>query len=129
MKRFTIDRSKWACGDVKAKFGEDAYTALLDPASGAMCCLGFYAASCGFAKKDLLDISFPSHILGFDKKPSLKWLTDVSGALSNQSCIAQLNDDETLSQNTREARIRAEFAKHNIEVEFVGRSPRARKTA
>lgn len=132
-KKFTIDRSKWACGDVEEKFNTTSM--LRDPKSGAMCCLGFYLKSCGVPNKELDSRALPSSLNEKKLPASTTWLLgpnlegEREGHNNRQDDFTSPNDDLEMAQNSREAKIRALFAEHDIDVEFVGRSPRVRKSS
>lgn len=113
--KFTIDRSKWARG------GDSL---LLDPDSGNMCCLGFYALACGVSVSaisgepvysDLDDSAIeelPSRLVSprDNSWPRVTTLHDD---------IVNMNDDAGVAETDREVRIASLFASIGVTVEFV----------
>jgi hypothetical protein len=117
VKKLVIDRAKWLRGKDALN---DSY--LLRPDDGKMCCLGFYAESCGFSLDDLYGKTYPSLLITDGLIPeALRWLvTDLYEDTTAGLSLAQLNDDDQLDEPTREERVAEKFALHGIEVEFVG---------
>jgi hypothetical protein len=99
---------------------EDSY--LLRSKDGKQCCIGFLCEAFGVPKPDLKDIRGSQKLVKYRNLP--EWLTvdsatDVS--IGSDLFIAYaLNDNKRLSEADREQRIAEIFAKHDIQVEFVG---------
>jgi hypothetical protein len=112
-KSFTIKRSEWIRGSM------NELSQLLSPDSGKMCCLGFYLRSCGMKKRDISDHTEPSDVITPLPKQA-QWLSDIPGRNSDAAKdLINVNDDDTLKWNTREAEIKELFAQQNIDVIFV----------
>jgi hypothetical protein len=114
VKKLVIDRAKWLRGK------DDSY--LLRPTDGKMCCLGFYAESCGFSLDDLSGKTYPSALVTDSQIPeAMRWLvTDEYEDTTTCMSLARINDDAGLNEPIREKRVAEEFAINGIEVEFVG---------
>jgi hypothetical protein len=124
--KFTIDRSKWACGAYRK-------TQLLDY-HGFRCCLGFYATACGVSDNDILregeyaDL-LPSacsllpkelvEVIHHDERADL--YTKRVSRVHNQLITA--NDDTSLKPSQREHSIVELFASIGVTVEFTGEYP------
>jgi hypothetical protein len=120
MNQLIIDRSKWRTGgnSFETKFGE---TKLLND-KGMMCCLGFFCLQIENRTTDeILNICDPvglddnirgSNLIGDDgfNKP---W---VSTAIT-------INDDENLSNETREEIIHGLFKNQGFDLKFINDYP------
>lgn len=126
--KLVIDRSKWLRGE-----GSEA-SGLLRSSDGKMCCLGQLALSIGATPEQITHVDEPEHC------PTLPWpkgmllpvdLFDEDEYEENvgpeeRFTTSQItyhlmitNDAEGLSDAERENQLREEFAKLDIEVEFV----------
>lgn len=110
VKRFTIDRRKWARG------GKNGDSQLLNYL-GNRCCLGFYLKACGVPDENILNMGMPSEV--YDQRLVPRWLRDVDEA----GAIAVLNDDDgdefELKEEEREEAVRAAFAAYGVQVKFT----------
>lgn len=113
MKKLIIDRTKWMRGT------NGNGSALFNPKNEKMCCLGFYAISCGLSEKQIAHKAFPSS-LEYHLPDNMKWLL---GRNENNECIenslATINDWYGTTEQEREEELMQEFAKHNVEVTFI----------
>jgi hypothetical protein len=135
VKQFTIDRKTWNCAELcnryeKAK-KEPLETALLEPESGTMCCLGFYATACGVPKNILENRAYPSGLPRgrsklskalFEPLPSYDAHSDDA-----ERILANINDNANISAATRERRVAKAFAEIGVKVKFKGKYPTVRE--
>jgi hypothetical protein len=141
VKAFTIDRSKWACGENANRLtemgrrDEGNETALLTD-HGRMCCLGFYAKACGVPNKSLKGIGEPcdltprqgmklsEKILRIEENNYRYSKDDPTHHLVNKSVtsdLIQVNDDMDVRLDKREKKIASLFKKVGINVKFTGK--------
>ena len=133
IKEFTVNRKKWHRGK-----GCDT-SCLLNPTSGKMCCLGFYALQSGLSKKNIEKMPTPNAVrqrlngedvyssMSFDcisepAKP-IKWKTKlISGKSNSATCghLMEVNDNKDISDEVREKKITSLFKRIGIAVKFVG---------
>jgi hypothetical protein len=117
--KLIIDRTKWLRGDPTAP-------RLLQPDTGKMCCLGFFALSCGYTAADIIDRTTPESLTDMNRRWP-KWvLEEHEGQAfdSDEVCaLINRNDATRITGAKREKEIAAIFAKHGVEVEFVGGEP------
>ena len=110
--KLKINRKKWIRGE-----GE-IYSYLLRTADYKMCCVGFYLKACGVKSRLLADNSTPTDTpIALPKKAH--WLVNKDVNSASADILYAANDNMELSGKTREQRITKEFAKHDVEVEFV----------
>jgi hypothetical protein len=89
-----------------------------------MCCLGYYGLACGLSPEQLMNNEGPTECSSWNSSLS-SWLFDSISLdaryKSSEDCsnLMGYNDDEDIDDETREAKIIAIFAKHDIQVEFV----------
>jgi hypothetical protein len=114
MKEFTIDRSRWLRGDVF-----DTPSQMRDR-QGRMCCLGFYAESCG--AKAMTGKACPSDLKDLPEEAS--WLVVKHDYRSVQDVFTEANDASCESEKNREKKIKQLFAERGVKVKFVGRTPK-----
>lgn len=129
IKNLTIDRSKWSRGSMeKAELRglQKVGRGLKDPVSGGMCCLGFLTEACGANVNhpeggDLLLCYPPSQIND---------LYGLGPGTTPWSPFISQNDDEgPVCDKGREEILTHLFKEHlDINVKFVGETPRERKT-
>jgi hypothetical protein len=118
--KLTIDRNRWLRG-----LGPDS--CLLD-SCGKSCALGFLAKDLGYSDAEILNKEGPDYILSdagvrfpeslvkrVERKEDI-WSSPTEIAVQ----IISTNDDATLNDLEREAKIIQLFQKAEIEVEFVG---------
>ena len=114
MKKLIIDRKKWYRGR-----GASGSSLLLS--DGTMCCLGFYALSCGkteddISGKQLFAVGQNTNCL-VSAKGEAAWL----GRKREGLCVglASINDDVFISQQTRESQISEIFENNGVKVKFI----------
>lgn len=129
MEKFIIDRSIWRTGGEEKK-NNSVYTGkgptqLLN-SDGFMCCLGMMCEQMGVPRNHLFDISLPEDVLGLAKFESINnflvYKSDVREEYSNTlfACVAMnINDDEYITSEEREAKLKEHFATKGIEIEFI----------
>lgn len=115
-REFVVRRSKWLRGLSSRE------TWLLDDA-GRMCCLGFVAEQCGVATSALLHVDAPVCVTPSESRklePALlKSCGDGDSRHTALTCDAiGINDDPSLSDPRREAKLAALFAKHGYRLRF-----------
>lgn len=125
VKTFVVKRSEWLRGT-------SVDSCLLDK-EDKMCCLGFYAQSCGLRKQDIRGISSPQECIAQNNK---KWDTfllkeskdpwsygmpDSIGFDDSKQCVElmKINDSENISDKEREKELTSLFNKAGIKVKFV----------
>jgi hypothetical protein len=133
IKEFTVNRKKWLRGE-----GSDK-SYLMDPISGKMCCLGFYAKQSGLSKKDIESMPSPGSVIQLlngdevytnaevicrPAKP-IKWNTKLiwrGQKCNSKTCDALMdaNDDEDITDEVREKNLTSLFKKIGITVKFIG---------
>jgi hypothetical protein len=124
MMKLTIDRATWLRGEGGSN------SRLLRGDDQKMCCLGFYAKSCGFSDEDLSDHLDPSELLAVrlteenDANRIPQSLTPLVAAYHLPTSLAyammKMNDDPNWEEAYREARLKELFEQMDVEVEFVG---------
>jgi hypothetical protein len=120
---FVVQRSKWLRGK------EDG-TVLLDQ-HGCMCCLGFVAKQCGVTDYNLLDSGLPSSMGLSEGDEDAQRIGGVlltpqrysssPGSWRDADLVevaVEINDSTTLTDDEREARLTALFAKHGYTLRF-----------
>jgi hypothetical protein len=145
MKELIIDRAIWARGDVFAKEQVAAGAPcagnwLLDVA-GKMCCIGIYLKSCGLPEERLKKVGEPVDVLNqatidgaeVELPKEALWLLETTHGSEDEpshtnsdtaSALMAENDSDEVSEEDREKVIASIFAKVDIEVKFVGETPR-----
>lgn len=97
--------------------GRGEYDSMLRLENGKMCCLGFLMKELGLSNDELVGHEYPYMCETAGKKIP-KWL--LTQALDSDLIkCARINDDETINDTERKARLTKMFKRHNIEVEFV----------
>lgn len=112
IKSFTVDRATWLRG------GVNSY--LLDRDTGRMCCLGHYARAAGATESDIRQHATPYRACRYGSVV-LDPLVDLDGPTNSALAHEAMgfNDDSTIDDDVREARLIALFAEHGIEMRFV----------
>ena len=127
MRGLIIDRRKWARGN---RGGESA----LFNDIGGMCCLGFDMRACGISPKRIKNLEMPRELQGNVKLAAKKiphllkfsmpnwskdrvygWYEDTKFATR----AASINDNDKITERTREKRLVALFEKQDIALEFI----------
>lgn len=128
MEKLTIDRSIWRTGGEEKANGKHTGkgpTQLLN-SDGFMCCLGMVCEQMGVPRTHFLDIMHPEDILGLLAFKSINnflvYKSDIEEKYSNTTftCDAMdINDDEDLTSEKRESKLKEHFATKGIQVEFI----------
>lgn len=116
---FVVQRSKWLRG-------QDDGALLLDK-HGSMCCLGFVAKQCGAADGHLRGRATPSCVAWSDHGAVA--MEALNGVLTQpiyddwedtalSADAIPINDDPTLVDSEREAKLTALFAEHGYTLRF-----------
>lgn len=121
IKKLTIDRRKWLRGPEG-----DSY--LLRGVDGKMCCLGFLGKACGISDAVMRDRDTPAALSAISVRKFPEGFTvikDVQEERENtDACdkLISINDGswgvEVNSEKDREEKLKTEFKKLGIEVEF-----------
>lgn len=117
-KSFTVVRSKWSGRDANIIEDEGkktlGWTGLWNSETDEKCCLGFYAEACGYTKQVLLGRGmtwFGKYVNAF--------VGADEGLATAAKKAANINDDITIPQSEKEAKLIALFAEHGITLNFV----------
>lgn len=117
--KLIIDRSKWLRGEI--------YTScLLRSSDGKMCCLGMLAHQVS-PEVDLAglicpsavptQVQWPQGLLRVEHRKEDEQTFYFDSVQAN--ALMRINDSETHTDSEREAELKKEFAKIDIEVEFI----------
>ena len=112
-----IDRAKWLRGDGGASL-------LLDPDTGAMCCLGFVCLAMGLPESAIRLRADPAQLETAARK-AVPRLTaphqeDLYGLTPLSARAIRVNDDRFTADDRREAELVELFADADIALEFTG---------
>lgn len=129
--KFTIKRSEWYRG-----LGGE-HSRLLTP-SGRKCCLGFRAEAVGYTAVSMFNVGLPSILVATGESPADLWrgiVTKVDADNPAEDILAiplpayyitalgrtlvSINDDKTMDDIEREARLTKIFASVGDEVTFA----------
>jgi len=121
-----IEASQWARGKMRGTRlrSYDEGNALLNDESCTMCCLGFDALACGLPPDAIREVGLPSGVKVSDiapveekravaryKKSWLRKLKDNRGQkISGEDLAAEINDDDSITDDERIRRLRPVFA-------------------
>jgi len=122
VRRFTIDRRTWLCGEGTSP------SRLLRRSDGKACVLGWYLRACGVPDVLMADVACPTR-LPLDAVPA--WIrngTDVSCVSHAAALLMSINDDDTLDDATREGALTQLAARRGLSVTFVDGPPVRRVT-
>lgn len=108
--RLVIDRKIWLRGD------DASY--LLRPSDGKMCCLGIYLEACGINKNAMNGVNVPSSLGFILPEEAARWMNEMGCV--DATMAMNVNDNVGIDDVIREQRIAEIFARHDVEVEFVG---------
>jgi hypothetical protein len=121
----TIDRKKWVRGDIGGE------SRLLNK-QGNMCCLGFACKALGFRESAIDDITSPESLTAMVYKPALRIekLGKLIGSRvyektvlieNSEDCQSamNINDDDKISEEDREAQLKPILKKLGFSVKFV----------
>lgn len=109
--KFTVKRKKWFRG-------KGSWNSNLLNSSGNMCCLGFYALACGFEKSDIIDKLDPTNII---RHIDCIWKTKLLDKFGNSAAcydLMSINDEGSISDKEREAKLKTLFKKMGVAVTF-----------
>ena len=115
MKTLIIDRRKW----LRISAPNYVTTSLCDITNKKMCCLGFYLRSLDLSEKDFLDLGMPNETK--INKIKLGWLlSNTCGRYNSEHCkdLADINDDNSTNDKSKEEAIAEIFRKHDVKVIF-----------
>ena len=124
MKKIIIDRKIWLHGEKDLPIGSWLHRSL----DGKMCCIGIYLNQCKISKKDLSDMSDATSLVevGIKLPKQVEWLVRTDGYPSGSIYNSNTKDAGhlmTVNDTTaNEKRIKRMFAKHDVEIKFVGKS-------
>jgi len=137
--KYTIDRSKWVCGNSGATFDEHdqwAFPELGEPnmqnLKGKRCCLGIICGIEGVPEKVLKGCYEPSDVADYDearaKMPDWMYYSNCEEADGDDyyynsdvvNNMMEVNDDYQMDQTARESRLIELAATVGVELEFVG---------
>jgi hypothetical protein len=134
IKELTINRKKWYRG-----WGSEN-SCLLNPQSGKMCCLGFYALQSGLSKKDIKNMPTPGAVrkllrgdevylndgntISQPAKP-IQWNTKLMQRNRDLHTrtgdnLIDVNDNDSISDEEREKKITSLFKRIGVAVKFIG---------
>ena len=123
--KLTIRSSEWGRGKKPGHF-TDSLSCLEDPKTGRKCCLGILGKQLGarLIRSDGDTVVLPSRLDAEEwekfSMAGLGWLGQPwRGGQRNQTVIADINDDSTISDEKRLRQLREEFGKHGIEIEYI----------
>ncbi len=118
--KFTVVRERWQRGKSDGQ---------LLSMQGTRCCLGFLGRACGFTDEEMLCMGLPEELHYDDFSPQtgswpssiVRFEADENGVHDTPltSRIVKVNDDEWISDEGREQRLKELFREACIDVEFV----------
>jgi hypothetical protein len=120
-----IDERRWLHAEKDDPEGN--YEGMLRNEEGKMCCLGFFAQSCGVKAKDMLNLGMPADLnripkklreMAFDAEDFGDGDVDYSTKDVIQD-LADANDEEGLTLARRKQRITRLFRQIGVGVTFV----------
>jgi hypothetical protein len=126
-RRLTIDRAVWLRGEGS----EDSF--LCRESDGKQCCIGIYLQELGVdagklrGRKTAADLVLLGNMVGLlnlSIPDEASWLCPAMESLthaknSTVSLLYSANDKEGISEDVREAKVKALFASENVDVVFV----------
>jgi len=106
-----IERSGWLRG------GAELISTLLSPATGRMCCLGFYALAYGYKREDIRGRTTPNSL----DNPLMFPSTIITERGDSAQCgkLMKVNDDPELLAPQREQQLTTLFKEINVNVTFI----------
>jgi hypothetical protein len=123
-KHFTINRATWANHNTRDVIGAPY---LLNPSTGAQCCVGFYSEACGVPGGALAG-RFGVNQLHVSEQAKLGIPHDAFAdlyVLNDRYGFVEI--DGHISTAQREANITSKFAQYGVTVDFVGEYPAGTK--
>ena len=123
---FVIDERRWLHGEKDTP----SYEGVLRNKEGKMCCLGFFAQSCGVKPKDMVEIGMPDALESKLPRKLLQFAFEIDKCsdevelyLKNPvEYLSDANDDEGYTLVQRKRKITSLFKKLGVEVTFVNGS-------
>lgn len=121
--KFTIDRSRWRCGDE----GDNAVgigPTMLVNSKGYMCCLGFVCEQLGFNKSLISLRGDPADALLEHAMLTTKFNDDLGSHYDNSdlcNLAIEINDNSDTTPQEKEKLLIELFEKYHHEIEFVGK--------
>lgn len=115
--KFTVQRSKWIRGA-----NDKVATSMLLDSQGNMCCLGFLGEACGIPREQLLAVGTPELVHSSYRNRWPAGILRSAGHDSGATKMIIINNDSNsnlMSDAAREARLIAQFAALEIEINFV----------
>lgn len=116
LKTLVIDRSRWRRGAMATDSEPKGTTRLLNN-KGFMCCLGFDALACGLSEDQILGVTAPSLLIPkgrIDQGTHAEYVESRCGLCCKDTPVHSAmvaNDSDTISEATREKRVRAALRK------------------
>jgi hypothetical protein len=126
---FVIDRSKWRCGGVEGSSDECVRgrgIAMMRNPEGFMCCLGQVSCQLGVPADALSGCWYPRtvSVRNQEFRDRLAILLTEHNPVACDSELASLaanvNDNPVFTDDERESRLAALFAKHGHTIKFTG---------
>ena len=123
--KFTVKRSLWLRGEGSTHHNGSF---LLRKVDGKMCCLGFLGLACGYTQDQISGITSPAGLAANgigdamypSKLQSYKPGRRLGHGYSPEADeLMGINDDVTMKDHDREARLTERFKMIGVEVEFV----------
>jgi len=122
---FKIDESRWQHGDEKEN--PVTFDSALRMDNGKMCCLGFFAQSCGAKVDSMVGICDPLELVRrYDSNKILSSSTKIKSILSRKDgrdraevdALIHANDNGNIPLESRKKKITNLFKKLKVKVEF-----------
>ena len=111
VKKFTVERDRWFRGDRNG-------SRLVRASDGTMCCLGFLGLALGNPRDHLVDRPAPGDT-AFSGCSWPSWMLTSGGGNSMVAGeLMSINDDRTITDETRERSLTELFLRNGVEVEF-----------
>jgi hypothetical protein len=105
--KFTIDRATWLRGQYVSR--------LLRSSDGKMCCIGQVCIQSGIKPDAIRDLGV---VINLDGESREKYQAAVGLAFRADAAYC-INDDRKLSEEEREEKLTAHFAKFDHEIQFI----------
>jgi len=133
METVVVNRRQWLVGSWIEKqlktHNKYFFSALYNPYCNKMCCIGFVSLKCGYTKKQISGLSTPARLdLSLIEKGSIierllyrgKNNRLLSSSKNNAVCkeLMKINDDRSLSNKIREAKLKETGLKIGIKFVF-----------
>mgnify|MGYP001569517174 CR=1 FL=1 len=109
LKEIVISRRRWGRGPTGGRLRDDE--------TGLQCCLGFVCRAFGVPLSDIEGREMPDAVADRYKRRLPAWLLSQAGKSSVHKA-ARINDNSSLTDEKREARIMAIFKRHGLRAVF-----------